>query len=240
MLDKDQLTAVQFPRMGELSWDEEFPGYDRDRVRRLSRPLFLSDVTLKKFRFEAIEGGSVNVTFNVIFATPTRPRPGTVRADPERRRNHADAAEEASAELKTARASRAREAAANASPGLSGPGGNRDSFPTRAAMNTTLQIPLLLGVSSSQIHAIGHDADTNTLAIRFTRGYGRDQRQARCTTTATSTGPRSTHSATPSRRASTSGSTSSRSRTSTPHEGRGRARRRDGLSSPSTTTKAFP
>lgn len=31
-------------------------------------------------------------------------------------------------------------------------------------------------VESSQIHAIGHDAETNTLAIRFTRGFGRDQR----------------------------------------------------------------
>ncbi|MFT4410225.1 KTSC domain-containing protein [Stenotrophomonas muris] len=30
----------------------------------------------------------------------------------------------------------------------------------------------LLDVQSSQIHSIGHDADTNTLAIRFTRGYG--------------------------------------------------------------------
>lgn len=68
MLDKDQLTAVQFPRMGELSWDEEFPGYDLEIASGmgLSEPLFLSDVTLKKFRFEAIEGGSVNVTFNVI------------------------------------------------------------------------------------------------------------------------------------------------------------------------------
>lgn len=31
-------------------------------------------------------------------------------------------------------------------------------------------------VQSSQIAAIGHDPATNTLAIRFTRGYGRDQR----------------------------------------------------------------
>lgn len=31
-------------------------------------------------------------------------------------------------------------------------------------------------VQSSQIHSIGHDAFTNTLAIRFYRGYGRDQR----------------------------------------------------------------
>jgi hypothetical protein len=30
----------------------------------------------------------------------------------------------------------------------------------------------LTDVESSQIHSIGHDAETNTLAIRFTRGYG--------------------------------------------------------------------
>ena len=41
-------------------------------------------------------------------------------------------------------------------------------------MDTTKQIPLQ-EVDSSQIHSIGHDADTNTLAIRFTRGYGRDR-----------------------------------------------------------------
>ncbi len=34
----------------------------------------------------------------------------------------------------------------------------------------------MLEVSSSQIHSIGHDAETNTLAIRFYRGYGREQR----------------------------------------------------------------
>ena len=33
----------------------------------------------------------------------------------------------------------------------------------------------LQDVESSQIHSIGHDAETNTLAIRFYRGYGRDQ-----------------------------------------------------------------
>lgn len=31
-------------------------------------------------------------------------------------------------------------------------------------------------VQSSQIHSIGHDAETNTLAIRFWSGYGREQR----------------------------------------------------------------
>ena len=41
--------------MGELSWDEEFPGYDTEIASGmgLSEPLFLSDVTLKKFRFRS-------------------------------------------------------------------------------------------------------------------------------------------------------------------------------------------
>ena len=30
----------------------------------------------------------------------------------------------------------------------------------------------LVDVESSQIHSIGHDPTTNTLAIRFTKGYG--------------------------------------------------------------------
>lgn len=33
-------------------------------------------------------------------------------------------------------------------------------------------------VESSQIHSIGHDPETNTLAVRFYRGYGRDQKPA--------------------------------------------------------------
>lgn len=40
-----------------------------------------------------------------------------------------------------------------------------------------MQKPIeLTDVESSQISAIGHDPETNTLAIRFYRGYGRDQR----------------------------------------------------------------
>lgn len=34
----------------------------------------------------------------------------------------------------------------------------------------------MVEVQSSQIHSIGHDPETNTLAIRFYRGFGRDQR----------------------------------------------------------------
>jgi hypothetical protein len=68
MLDKDQLTAVQFPRVEGVSWQEEFPGYDLQisEGMGLAEPLFVSDVMLKKFRFEPLEGGSVNITFNVI------------------------------------------------------------------------------------------------------------------------------------------------------------------------------
>ncbi len=39
---------------------------------------------------------------------------------------------------------------------------------------STKPIPLQ-DVVSSQIHSIGHDPETNTLAIRFFRGWGRDQ-----------------------------------------------------------------
>lgn len=68
LIDKDGLTAVKFPRIEALVWDEEFPGYEIEigSGLGLSEPLFLADVTVKKFRFEPIEGGSVIVTFNVI------------------------------------------------------------------------------------------------------------------------------------------------------------------------------
>jgi hypothetical protein len=38
----------------------------------------------------------------------------------------------------------------------------------------TNPIPLQ-DVASSQIHSIGHDPESNTLAVRFFRGFGRDQ-----------------------------------------------------------------
>lgn len=39
-----------------------------------------------------------------------------------------------------------------------------------------MAIVALQEVTSSQIHSIGYDPDTQTLAIRFYRGWGRDQR----------------------------------------------------------------
>ena len=40
-------------------------------------------------------------------------------------------------------------------------------------MSKTPQVHIpLADVESSQIHSIGHDPDTNTLAVRFRKGYG--------------------------------------------------------------------
>ncbi|WP_045764639.1 hypothetical protein [Xanthomonas albilineans] len=64
----DALVAVKFPRIGAIAWDEEFPGYEIEigGGLGLAEPLVLVDVTLKKFRFEPLEGGSVAVTFSAI------------------------------------------------------------------------------------------------------------------------------------------------------------------------------
>lgn len=69
----DGLVAVKFPRLGALAWDEEFPGYELEigGGLGLAEPLVLVDVTLKKFRFEPLEGGSVLITFSAVFHPDT-------------------------------------------------------------------------------------------------------------------------------------------------------------------------
>lgn len=69
----DGLVAVKFPRVGGLSWDEEFPGYELSIAGGLglSEPLDLVDVTLKKFKFDPLEGGSVAITFSAVFHPDT-------------------------------------------------------------------------------------------------------------------------------------------------------------------------
>jgi len=64
----DGLVAVKFPRIGALSWEEEFPGYEieLDGGLGLADPLILVDVTLRKFKFAAIEGGSVSMSFSAV------------------------------------------------------------------------------------------------------------------------------------------------------------------------------
>lgn len=69
----DGLVAVKFPRIDALRWDEEFPGYEVEihSTLGLSEPLTITDVTLKKFVFEPLEGGSVAMAFNVVFHPDT-------------------------------------------------------------------------------------------------------------------------------------------------------------------------
>jgi hypothetical protein len=68
LIDPASLTSVQFPKIGALKWDEEFPGYDLEVFSGLglSEPLILVDCTVRKFAFQPLEGGSVGVTFSVI------------------------------------------------------------------------------------------------------------------------------------------------------------------------------
>ncbi len=65
----DGLVALEMPRLGALSWDEEFPGYEIEIAGglHLAEPIVQVDVTLKKFRFEPLEGGSVLITFSAVF-----------------------------------------------------------------------------------------------------------------------------------------------------------------------------
>jgi len=62
------LTAVKFPLLGAVSWDDEFTGYELEISSGLGlvEPLIMVDITLKKFRFEPLEGGSVAISFNAI------------------------------------------------------------------------------------------------------------------------------------------------------------------------------
>lgn len=69
----DGLTAVKFPRLGALSWDEDYPGYHLviGGGLGLSEPMVLKDVTLKRFRFAALDGGSVQVGVSALFHPST-------------------------------------------------------------------------------------------------------------------------------------------------------------------------
>lgn len=60
LLEGDNLTGLRVPRIKALTWDEDFPGYS------LQTDVGDIDLTvdLSKFRFEAVEGGAVRLTFN--------------------------------------------------------------------------------------------------------------------------------------------------------------------------------
>lgn len=61
----DDLTALRRPELGDLSWSEDFPGYEIEIGNGLDvgKPLVL-EADLSKFKFEPLNGGSVKVTFN--------------------------------------------------------------------------------------------------------------------------------------------------------------------------------
>ncbi len=75
----DGLTAVKFPKLGALGWDEEYPGYDLviSSGLGLSEAIVISDVMLKRLRFEPLEGGSLQMTFSAVFH-PTKPEAGAL------------------------------------------------------------------------------------------------------------------------------------------------------------------
>lgn len=65
---QDALVAVRFPRLGSVKWDEDFPGYllQIGTELGLADTIELVDVTLRKFSFQPLEGGSVAVGFSII------------------------------------------------------------------------------------------------------------------------------------------------------------------------------
>lgn len=77
----DGLTAIKFPRLGALPWDEEYPGYELviGGGMGLVEPMGLSGVSLKRFRFEPLDGGSLQVTFSALFH-PTPEQAGALCA----------------------------------------------------------------------------------------------------------------------------------------------------------------
>lgn len=63
----DDRTAIAIPEIKHVGWDAEYPGYDLALSVGLeaSEALNLADVTLSKFAFEFIEGGSAVIEFSV-------------------------------------------------------------------------------------------------------------------------------------------------------------------------------
>lgn len=63
--ESDGLTQRKLPRLAPLRWDEDFPGYSLsiDSGLGIKDPIELEEVELSSFVFEALEGGSVAITF---------------------------------------------------------------------------------------------------------------------------------------------------------------------------------
>ncbi len=65
----DELTQRRNPKLSPFKLDEDFPGYAVEIVSGLAldETLKLGDVELSKFTFEALDGGSVRITFSASF-----------------------------------------------------------------------------------------------------------------------------------------------------------------------------
>lgn len=65
----DGLTQRKFPHLSPLKLDEDFPGYalSIDSGLGIKDALELADVELSNFVFEALDGGSVAITFRASF-----------------------------------------------------------------------------------------------------------------------------------------------------------------------------
>lgn len=61
----DGLVMRRVPSLAPLNWNEDYPGYDLRIVEGMGliEPIEISDVELTRFVFEALDGGSVRVTF---------------------------------------------------------------------------------------------------------------------------------------------------------------------------------
>lgn len=68
-LGDDGLTARKLPRLAPLKWDEDSPGYKLQIATGLAvdEALKLDDVELSNFVIEALDGGSVSITFRASF-----------------------------------------------------------------------------------------------------------------------------------------------------------------------------
>lgn len=73
----EQLTGIRMPHLSPLVLDEKWPGYTVRISASLgkAKPIVLEGAELSRFRFEAIEGGSVKITFAVA-GHPTGPEIG--------------------------------------------------------------------------------------------------------------------------------------------------------------------
>lgn len=67
-IEGDGMTALRLPKLGSLKWDQEYAAYSLTIDYGLGGDsnIVLNDVKVDKFKIEAQEGGTVQVSFRVI------------------------------------------------------------------------------------------------------------------------------------------------------------------------------